>query len=132
MTNPAEDEWILSDRELTPDTKSAVGGNYPETIWLMVSDKVIEALELYSEKSEQLAKKSGLYQPEHISPFQNLTDLLEVVVGIDSVKAVNHFHYINPCFDLRDLDALQSSDCLVVLQCVLDIFTKSDRWAAMH
>jgi hypothetical protein len=111
---------------LDKSAQSALGKLSPKTAWFLITDKVIEALDMDQEKSQQLAEEMSIFgQPDDPIQLQDLTDLVEVVVGMNPVKGINFLLYINPELNIHKVQEMKP---LEVLEAVLWIF-KSDRWA---
>jgi hypothetical protein len=115
---------------LDKEAKHALGKLNAPAAWFLIVDRATTALELNPEGSQQLAEEMNLFdQPDDPLQLHDFEDLREVVVGMNPVRGINHFHYINPQANLQAVDKMKP---LEVLRGVLLIFTKSDLWAATH
>lgn len=116
--------------QLDPPAQQALGKLSPQDAWTLIVDKATTALELDPEKCEELAQELNLLdQPDDPLKIQDLSDLQEVIVGLDPVAGINHFHYMNPELNLQ---TIPDEPPLKVLRAVMLIFSQSDRWASTH
>ena len=105
--------------QLDPPVVMALGKVSPELAWEQVQAMVSQALEVYPAQAKDLFKKMDSREDEE--------ELLDLLGNLPPVEGLNQLHYINREMDLRDIP---HQPPLKVLEAVLRITCKSDRWAS--
>jgi hypothetical protein len=113
-------ERSLTEYELDPEAKQALGRVSPELAWLQVKTLVQEAIQQEYDQAEEMRLQANY-------PV-DLTDLTEVLEVMNPVRGVNQVHYANESLNLQHLP---QQPPLKVLQALLNMLMNSDRYNSL-